>query len=148
MITEAAIRDRLSECDTIGMSFFPSTSLLPALSLHLICFLVCLYFLYLSPSLSSSSLPSQPPPRSFYDLPIHLGKWITAAGQQLPNVSINTPVPPNQHVRLGPSRAVGSSSDNSAFFPQRALFVIRWNWMLFKCLTDQEPISETDLYLP
>lgn len=58
------------------------------------------------------------------------------------------PVPPNQHVRLGPSRAVSSSSDNQRFFPQCALFVIRRNRMLFKCLTDQEPISETELYLP
>ena len=78
-------------CDSIDRrSFSPPLSL--SLPLFHRTFFSFLFQPAVSFSLTSYSLylPLQPP----CDLPVYLGKQITAAGQELPNVSINIPVRP------------------------------------------------------
>lgn len=63
---------------------------------HFLSFTVPFFSFLFQPAVSFSLtlyslyLPLQPP----CDLPVYLGKQITAAGQELPNVSINIPVRP------------------------------------------------------
>lgn len=102
--------------------------------------------LSLSPSFSSYSLPSHPPPPPppHHDLPVYLGKQITAAGQELPNVSIN--ILSTQSPRLTGPRQTSLFVNGQQCSFTACSFVIRLNQTDWKCLTDQEQISESDLY--
>lgn len=94
------------------------------------------FFLLLLPPISSST--------PHYDLPVYLGKQITAAGQELPNVSIN--ILSTQSRRLTGPQQTSLFVNGQQWLFTACSFVIRLNQTDWKCLTDQEQISESDLY--